>query len=312
VHDLSALAAVGRLPVENDGRPVFAVVGTKLWEPGHPLTSGRADAPGVVEGVAALPCALDSLVAEASGLGEAVAGRNGLLWRALRQRPPWAGGMRRSSGVRVISEWEWDEEAELRRARWQEQRRRAGHFSTSMVGLHVTAESKVAMYGALAFLVGRQQLLFRAADEELRRQLLTLRVDLSPAGHERIRAPRDESGHSDLASALALCMLPVKARDGWRSRLVELADRRLPRPEGLPPPGQTVRAGGGLEVPTRPAVVSVAGRGVTVPGRPYEPLDLEAEIPIARRPGPYDRPRGENVTAVDLPLRPRPERTLYG
>jgi hypothetical protein len=287
-RDRSGLVAIARLAVLDER--TFAVVGTKLWRAGHPLTTASADEPGVAEEVAALPCAWHAFAGEASGLGEAIAGQSGVLWRLMAQRSPHAGAARRPPRWRLIEEG-WGTPAEDRRQARRAKRLRAqaaaGWFATEMVSVHPSAEFNAASYSALALLVGRQQLLFRASDEELLRQLLTLRVDLSPSGAERVQAPRDRSGHADLASALALATLPFKSRAGWYSRLVALADptrTRLPEPAVGALPGPIVHTGGGLAISQRPALVSVAGSECTLPGAATpDYLDPEAELPPMRR-----------------------------
>lgn len=295
-HDRSALAAVGRLVVPDADVPVFGVVGSKLWAPGHALTSGSAHEPGVAEEVAQLPTAWDTLVGEASGLGEAVCGSRGVLWRLMGERSPHAGAARPRRDFRVLAESPDDPLVGLGLARHDDgtarARRRAaaaaGHFSTRRVAFHVTAQGKAAMFSALSLLVGQRRLLIRASDEELIRALLSLRVDLSPGGQERVDAPRDAAGHADLASALALTTMVAKGRDGsWFSRLASLADPgrvRLPDPAVPPRPGPTVTTAGGVEVPRRPLIASVASGEVTDPDFPAALRGPEDPIPLWRRP----------------------------
>lgn len=289
-HDRSALAAVGRLPTA-DGRPLFGVVGWRRWEAGHPLTTGDLRAPGVAEQVAALPASWDTFVGEANGLGEAVVGASGVLWRLMAARSPHLGGARRASGLRVLVEPLSAAEEERDRLRVARRRAavRSGAFTTRKVALHVTAPAKGAMYSALTLLVSRRALAVPASAVELRRALLALRVGLSESGAERVTAARDSEGHADLASAVALCTMVRRGDDGaWRSRLAGLADpSRVALPD--PPPdltvGPTVRAAeGDLEVPRRPAVLSVAGPEATRPGAAAPNFhDLEAPIPTMRR-----------------------------
>lgn len=141
-------------------------------------------------------------------------------------------------------------------------------FRTQMISVHVGAEQKAATYSALRLLVDQGLVLFPASAEELRRELLMLRVDLSPSGIERIEA---SSGHDDLADALALALVPYRARSGgWRTLLSDLADpsARLPDPPLSAGAGETVRTGEGVELPRRPTWVSPAGAEATAPDAP--------------------------------------------
>jgi hypothetical protein len=311
-HDVSAMVGIGRLPAEA-AFPVFVVAGTKTWAPGTPLTTGNAAEPGVAEEIAALPCAFDIFVGERNGLGEAIVGRSGVLWRLLGQREPYAGGARQRRGLRVIHAMQEDEEfeRERRRAAYRRRARALGHFDTAKLGVHVDATVKATMASAMATLVQRQQLVIRASDTQLRSDLLSLQVDLNAAGEERVTAPRTPQGHADLASALMLAMVPVRRRTGWACRLSELADPskvRLPEPARRDLPTEpVVETGGGLVLPRRPAIQSAAGPEVSMPGERPEFPDVEAPIPEMRRPAPGERPlkddarRGTGLT-IDLPF----------
>ena len=82
------------------------------------------------------------------------------------------------------------------------------------------------MFSGLRMMVDAGTLLIPRAAEELVREMLLLRVDLSPTGQERIAAA---SGFDDCADSLALALGPFKDRHGrWRVHLPNLARRDLP------------------------------------------------------------------------------------
>ncbi|HYI35647.1 MAG TPA: terminase family protein [Thermoleophilaceae bacterium] len=280
--DRSALVAVARLPTPER---TFAVAMAHRWPAGAPLT-GPPGSPGVVEQIAAAPAHFQALVAEANGLGGPLAGRGGLLWALMARRHSSAGGARPNSGVRLVVDHGgipgWDPEAELK----AERRRRLRHgpaWRTQNVSFTTTAESKAAGYSSLRLLIDQGRLLLPASGEELRRELLMLRVDLSPTGLERVEAG---SGHDDLADALQLATWPRRTdRGGWGTVLAGLAnpERRLPDAIDPVPVGEMVRTGGGLEVPRRPCWLSVGGPELTVPGSKPPTYDPEQTIPLMRR-----------------------------
>ena len=256
--DRSALVAVGRLPGPERR---FAVRCATRWAAGYPL-------PGVLSEIAGSPAHFDSLVAECNGLGLPLALE---LKERLRRRDPTAGGARRQEGAVIMDEEDF--EALIRRRRRRPPLRPLPGaplpFSTRPLLAHTTAEMKAAAYSALRMLVERERLLLPASATDLLRELLLLRVDLTPSGGERIEA---SSGHDDLADALMLAAVPYRSkRDGrWHVYLGELADDRqqLPEPrlDGVDLDRlTTVTSGGGVEVPRTPVWASVRGPEVTVP-----------------------------------------------
>ncbi len=263
--DRSALVAVARLAVPD--RRVFGVCCAHRWPAGAPL-------PDVVEEIGASPAHFDSIVAETNGLGGPCAQ---MLWRRIAERPLEDGGGSRRRFV-VIEEG-FDPFADPLRSAPRPRSRPPG-FVTRKVAFTTTAASKAVAFSALRLLLEQGRLVLPAGAEDLARELLMLRVDLAPAGGERIEA---SSGHDDLAMALALSTLPYRRRDGeWRSWLAELAEPRRPLPDasGARAPGPTVRTGAGIEVPRTPAWASIDGTEVTAPGvRPPEPAGHERPVP---------------------------------
>jgi hypothetical protein len=249
-RDRCALVAVGRLARED----VFAVRCAVAWPSGHQLHA-------VVDAIAGSPAHFDALSSERNGIGE---GCTQMLARAIRRRPYDAGGGFRRRVAPVLVEDDGDPLRDPPRRR----RPPPLGFVTELRGVTTTAALKAATWSAIRLMVDRDRLLFPASATDLLRELLMLRVDLSPSGVERIEAG---SGHDDLADALMLAAAPY-SRDGRRGcHLANLDDDlqqlRLPKP---PVPvavatGEEVHAPSGVRVLRRPAWASVRGPEVTLP-----------------------------------------------
>ncbi|MEX0993433.1 MAG: hypothetical protein WDZ37_05500 [Solirubrobacterales bacterium] len=266
VNDRSALVAVGRLAIP--GERVFAVACAERWRAGEPL-------PDVVESIGSSPAHFDTLVAETNGLGGPCAQ---LLWRRMAEREPDAGGAEARRYV-MIEERPW--EPQLGARPWSRALPRG--FATRKVGAHTTAPMKSAAFSALRLLLDQGRLLLPASAEELHRELLMLRVDLTPDGGEKIAA---STGHDDLPMALALASVPYKPRGEWRNYLAELAEPRRPLPEPTLPPRvaelPTVQTPGGLTLPRRPVWVSVNGDELTTPPELDRPAPEPKHLKAAR------------------------------
>jgi hypothetical protein len=249
---MSALVAIGRLGGYDDRR--FAVACAHRWAPGVPL-------PRVVADIAASPGHFSAISLEMNGLGGP---SSQMLTDALRRRERTAGGGEHPSGSVVIPAEDADAFIAL------ERRRRAASqaFVTRKNHVHTTADMKAATYSALRMLVDQERLLIPAGAEDLIRELLLLRVDLTPGGVERIEAG---SGHDDLADALMLATFPYRPRGTtrWRCYLADLVDPRSRLPVGMLPAAvdrlPTVQTVGGVEVPRRPVWQSVAGSELSFP-----------------------------------------------
>lgn len=265
--DRSAVVALGRLAVL--GEPVFAVACAHAWRAGTPLDA-------VIGELAATPAAFAQISTERNGMGEPC---SQALARAWRKRPAEQGGARAPSRYMLLEEGggapDFEEQlqrhAQAQRAAFN--RARMGHaepFHTRIVGVQTTAALKAATYSRLRMLVDAGRLVFPAAAEDLRRELLLLRVELTPTGTERIEA---SSGHDDLPDALMLAAGPYQDRDRrWRSVLGDLAepDARLPAITSHEPPEcAPVALPDGREVPRRPVWQSVRGPETT--GAPVDP-----------------------------------------
>jgi hypothetical protein len=287
-YPLAELAGLGRVAVGIDWAGTGADSNTLVAEapiPGsnvHMVVCVERRPPGFqphefVEQIASSPAALGYVAAETNGLGQALAGADvragnfhGLLWRRLRERPLEVGGGKPPRRYVLLEERPWDANGRLVDAftgRPFKPRRRPG-FVTIKQPIHRTPEEKAATYSALRLLIDQQRIVIPAAAEDLRRELLMLRVDLSPSGTEKVEA---SSGHDDLADALSLSLIPHRAASGqWRTLIGELADpaRSLPPPDPpLPADVQTVRTPAGLGVPIgpdrRPIFQAVNGSEVT-------------------------------------------------
>jgi len=257
--DRSALVTVARLA----GEPRFGVVSATAWPAGTPGDEVIAD-------VAGSPAVFDTITSEVNGLGAPL---TRALFLALQARPGVLGGGRPRGGPVLIDAADLDDHlargAALRRARAVS----GVPAPARLLALTTSAASKAAGYSALRLAVDRGELVIPRGARDLVAELLTLRVDLSPTGVERIEAAG--SAHDDLADALVACLSPVRDREGrWRTHVGELAAMagRLPAPRL--PDGLDVRrleragTAGGLEVPRTPVWQSPRGVAVTPPRVP--------------------------------------------
>lgn len=263
--DRNALVAVARLA----GEPRFGVVTAQAWPSATPWDAVIAD----IGGSAAV---FDTITSETNGLGAPLTRS---LFVALEARARGLGGGRRPSGHAVVDAHDLD--AYVARARAARRASAAAGVPgpTRKLPLTTSSASKAAGYSSLRLLVDRGQLVIPRAARDLVAELLTMRVDLTASGTERIEPAG--TGHDDLADALVAALSPVRDRQGrWRTLLGELAGLALPAPrapEGFDL-GRLERAAtaGGLDVPLTPAWQSPRGAAVTVPRAPVfapEPAD---------------------------------------
>jgi hypothetical protein len=150
-------------------------------------------------------------------------------------------------------------------------------------GAHVemvatTSGKKTFAYGVVLGLLERGQLVL-PRHPDLLRQLAGLRFEQGERGFTRIEA-ESAAVHDDVADALMLATAPYTRKGSKRvfSRLLHFARGRHPIPDadlGLWS-GETVTTGGGLVVPRRPPLQSVAGDRVTYPTEHtnYEPSTI--------------------------------------
>jgi len=250
-NDRSATVALGRYPVAhlNDGFdvPVFGVAGLKAWPPRAPLSD-------VVDEIVACPAHWLAVSSERNGIGEKTTQD---LFKALAQRPVSEGGRPAQQPVLMYT-WGHDGTPTMTTidGRPYVPSPVARRAVTQRIAVVTSAELKAQTYGTLRYLMERGQFVL-PADTELQRELANLRVELRATGSVGIEA---KTGHDDLADALMIAMAPHKDREGqWRSilgRTAELggADAWLPETER-----EIVVTGGGLRVPRRPVLQSVAG-----------------------------------------------------
>ena len=227
VNDSSTLCALGRVP----GEPTLCVVCAYKWPAGTELTL-------VTNAIATSPAHFGLLTVETNGLGLPLSQETVRLYR---ERPTNQGGGR-AGGSRVVNVIDLPEgggtAARKTPSAWGRPRMRPQTFTTMKRLHHVTAQSKAAAYSALRMLIERQQLVIPRSAEDLTRELLLLRVDLSPSGNERIEA---STGHDDLADALAHSLGPYKLEDGsWRTDAARVMERPVPTPsEAVDPSDMT-------------------------------------------------------------------------
>lgn len=249
--DLSTLVALGRLPVSFDdddaGADRGSVLGVrcaKAWPPAYPL-------PKVVAEIAASPAAYDTVSSERNGLGEPC---TQMLWSALARRSYFQGGAPLRPAWFVLNDFEDPADTAKRARRFRQAR---GTFTTMKRGIHTTSAVKSAIYSTLRLLVNRERLLISSSSTDLLRELLLLRVQLTPAGNEAIDA---SSGHDDLADALALSLAPYRsADDSIRTVVGDLLRPGVPSVPTAAPGGDWVAGPGGMRVPRRPQWLSVRG-----------------------------------------------------
>jgi len=246
--DHSAICAVGRLA----GTSTFAVRLAHRWASGVPLHH-------VIEAIAASPAHVDTLSMETNGLGMPCTQE---LARKIEQRDPAEGGGR-PSGVFLVNVWDFEFGKLRKKIEREGLRRQLGGdvsrpFTTRKQPIHTTAELKAAGYSTLRLLIDRQRLLLPASAEDLIRELLMLRVDLTPGGTERIEA---STGHDDLADALMLALGPYRDRRGrWITMLGQLAH------------SDEFEA---IHVPRQPEWQSVRGPETTAPGQREDPRERD-------------------------------------
>lgn len=257
VRDRTVATVVGRFA--GTSPPVFGVVSQRRWEEAYPPLRSA-------EEVAASPGHFAYVVSEGHGLGAPLSDH---LFEALRRRPPESGGGRKARAV--IVEEGGDPTFPRPRPRPPE----APRFVTEKVRVHTSNDAQAAMFSGLRMMVDAGTLLIPRAAEELVRELLLLRVDLSPTGQERIAAA---TGHDDCADSLALALGPYRDRQGrWRVHLPDLARRDLPITH-VSTRGAKTRAGCGVEVPRAPVWQSLAGPEVTLPPGAAEDPDPHADL----------------------------------
>lgn len=229
--DRSAICAIGRIAETG----TYAVRCAHRWPAGHPLHLVIAD-------IASSPAHFDTLAMETNGLGMPCAQE---LSRLIEARPRAEGGGRARRMV-ILDALDFEYGETRKRIRREAIRRsiqeaQTRPFVSRRLRVHTTADNKAATYSALRLLIDRQQLLLPESSEDLLRELLMLRVDLTPGGSERIEA---STGHDDLADALMLALCPYRDKKGrwitYIGQLAQHADPDTPPPAGPPPGWQSV------------------------------------------------------------------------
>jgi hypothetical protein len=251
--DRSAIVCIGRLAVA-DGRRVFGVRVAHRWPEAHLLHHVVAD-------IAASPAHYDKLSAEANGIGGPCCQQ---LFQAILTRPYGAGGGSVPQRWVVVEERGWDPAEEQPR---RVSRKPSAGFVTEKLPVHTTAALKAATYSSMRMLFDRGALVIPASAEDLTRELLMLRLDLTATG-ERIEAA--SGAHDDLPDATMLALTPYRRRQGdWQTLLANLANPASVLPEPVIPEAlwaqDHVPGPDSMQVPRRPAWVSLKGSEVSLP-----------------------------------------------
>ena len=157
---------------------------------------------------------------------------------------------------------------------------------TSKLAVFTDARMKAAVYSSLRLLLDRGALLIPRDAEDLIRELLLLRVEVTQSGSEKIEA---SSGHDDEADALAFSLRPYRDRDGrWHTLIADLADREGTCPE----PARPLLPVDAL--PREPVLQSITGRELNVPtGYGDRVRSLTTTQRLARRASRAEQPPKE-------------------
>lgn len=245
--DHSAFAAYGRVP----GQRIFGVVIAERRRTGEPLHDFIGE-------IVSSPGHFHALNSERNGLGEACT--QDLFRRFTERSRASGGGVRRHVVLRPqdFDRLRYDEDDD-----WPKRATSSPPFETMKRAIHTTADLKAATYSDLRLMVDEARVVLPAGATDLRRELLTLRVDYTPSGTEKIEA---SVGHDDLADALMLAMGPYRTTTGrWRTMLRDAIEAEVPAIPEFEVPGPMVRTPGGTEVPRQPAWQSVFGSGLSLP-----------------------------------------------
>jgi hypothetical protein len=272
VRDRSALVAIGRLPLA-DSRRVFAVRCAKRWPEGHLLHK-------VVEEIARSEGEFARISAEANGIGAPLVQQ---LFAALYRRPFDRGGGARAPVVWAVVEdvpkLPWEAPGERLKA--PRRRERGAGYVTDKRAVHTTAALKAACYSSLRLRIDRGELILPADAQDLIRELLMLRVDLTASGTERIEAT--SGSFDDLPDALLMASQPYRYHGEWKTWLDRLCDPATRLPEPPIPPAvfaqECVAGPDGMQVPRRPAWITPESDQVTLPAG----MDLTDPTVRARR-----------------------------
>lgn len=228
--DRSAAVALARLPVwslnpERDRRPVFGVVGVKVWPAGMPLTDVVQEVlpPDAVPGVVAPECnSVGAMPAES-------------LERQVRAR--------------------WEAISGYERVRTR---------SWAFRAITTSAQSKAVSYGAILGLLERGQLVL-PRDPDLLRQLAGIRFEHGQRGHVRIEAESAQVHDDVADALAMATVPYSNDAGRWRTMLGNLAARATPDAHADDPDVPVVLTGGGLRLPAAPVLQSIDGSEVTPP-----------------------------------------------
>jgi hypothetical protein len=205
--DRTCLVALARVP----NTSTFTVLTARRW-----LQGAQFDP--ILKEIANAPALWALLCMEGNGLGAPLCQQ---LIRLLRERRPELGGGTERRFA-LIDGSTPDRPAPTKYK--TPSRARPMQFVAQKLIHHRSAASKAAAYSALRLLVDKGQLLIPRSAEDLQREMLMLRINLSPSGNERIAAA---TGHDDLCDALTLALIPHRLAEGeWVTRIAQLAERK--------------------------------------------------------------------------------------
>src|ERR1035437_2785233 len=257
-NDLCTKVVIARLAVP--GRRVFGVRYAHAWPQGELLHKVSGD-------IVRSPALLHILSVDGTGMGGPIFTQE-ISPRYERERPYTAGGGRLPSrGLVMVQEKLYSIGAEPP-PKPRRRREPSASFVTDKRAIVFSSALKAAGYSGLRLMIDRGELVIPASASDLIREMLMLRVDLSPTGVERIEAAG--SGRDDLCDALMLATAPYR-RDGcsWKTYLADLLNPASVLPEPYLPAAvaasEHVDGPDGLRVPRRPVWMSVAGSELTLP-----------------------------------------------
>jgi hypothetical protein len=257
-NDLCAKVVVAKLAVP--GRRVFGVRYAHTWPQGELLHKVSSD-------IVHCPVHLHRLSVDGTGMGGPIIQEMFPRWE--RERSYMAGGGRLPHrGLVMVQEKLYSIGAEPPPRPKPRRREYSASFVTDKRAVVFSSALKAAGYSALRLMIDRGELVIPASATDLIREMLMLRVDLSPSGVERIEAAG--SGRDDLCDALMLATGPYR-RDGgsWKVFLADALNPASVLPEPALPGAmhhvEHVPGPDGLMVPRRPAWQSVAGPELSLP-----------------------------------------------
>ena len=250
-RDHCAIRGFGRVPCANE-LPLFCVVLAQAYPSGYPVNK-------FIQEVVDSRAHIGVLSPERVGMGE---GYTHWLWTEYQRRADEDGGAPPRPRAVLIEDKPWDHNwlDNIKRREpsvWKESAPSQA-WRTRINPVHTSGPIKAAMYAGLRLLIDRQQIVIPSGATDLLRELLLLRVDLTPSGHERIEAT--SGGFDDLCDSLAMAMAPYKSSIGrWSTLLEKRADPGARQPRTIDANVPTTTTPGGRVVPRGLVFSSISG-----------------------------------------------------